>query len=303
MAKGSVLKEEMRRKARGSSSRSEENKGKKGKSKEKNHDDDDDHVTTAKGDDLVILRDFDLVNLVYDESMWIIDSGATLHVTPRKEFFTSYTLGDFRVLKMGNNGVSKVKSFSGALYFDTFIDDCFKKLWIYTLKTKDQVLEKFKQLQALVERQSCKKSEALYTIVHVINLSPIVSLNTEVLNKNWFSKDVKYDHLRVFGCKAFVHVPKNERSKLDMKTRQCIFIGYGQDEYGYKLYDLVEKKLARSCDVQFIEDQTIESIYKLRDVFDIPPHDDAEEEQEMSQDENLGDALEPSLVQLRKSNR
>ncbi|RDX92483.1 hypothetical protein CR513_25388, partial [Mucuna pruriens] len=40
--------------------------------------------------------------------MWIIDNGATLHVTPRKEFFTSYTSGDFRVLKMGNNGVTKV---------------------------------------------------------------------------------------------------------------------------------------------------------------------------------------------------
>jgi len=40
--------------------------------------------------------------------MCIIDSGATLHVTPRKEFFTSYTSDDFGVLKMGNDGVSKV---------------------------------------------------------------------------------------------------------------------------------------------------------------------------------------------------
>nr|KYP34395.1 Retrovirus-related Pol polyprotein from transposon TNT 1-94 [Cajanus cajan] len=47
-------------------------------------------------------------DLVSDESMWIVDSGATLHVTPRKEFFTSYTSGDFGVLKMGNDGVSKV---------------------------------------------------------------------------------------------------------------------------------------------------------------------------------------------------
>ncbi|RDX96554.1 hypothetical protein CR513_20771, partial [Mucuna pruriens] len=130
-------------------------------------------------------------------------------------------------------------------------------LKVYVLKTNDQVLEKFKQFQALVERQSNKKGirhektppktpqlndlvermnrtliergEALYTAVHVINLSPIVALNTEVPNKIWFGKDVKYDHLRVFGCKTFVNVPKDERSKLDMKTRQCIFIGYGHD--------------------------------------------------------------------------
>ena len=57
---------------------------------------------------LFFLNDFESVNLVSDESMWIIDSGATLHVTPRKEFFTSYTFGDFGVLKMGNDGESKV---------------------------------------------------------------------------------------------------------------------------------------------------------------------------------------------------
>ena len=79
---------------------------KKGKQKEKDHDDD--CVTTAISDDLVILHDPDSLNLVFDENMWIIDSGATLHVTTRKEFFTSYTPGDFGVLKMGNDGVSKV---------------------------------------------------------------------------------------------------------------------------------------------------------------------------------------------------
>ncbi|RDY05303.1 hypothetical protein CR513_10875, partial [Mucuna pruriens] len=110
------------------------------------------------------------------------------------------------------------------------------KLWVYVLKTKDQVLEKFKQFQALVERQSGKKvkyirsnngdeycrpfdGEALYTTVHVINLNPTVALNTKVPDQIWFCKDVKYDHLRVFGCKPSVHVPKDERSKLDMKTR------------------------------------------------------------------------------------
>ena len=65
-------------------------------------------MTTATSDDLVILHDLNSLNLVSDESMWIIDSGSTLHVTTRKEFFTSYTPGDFGVLKMGNDGVSKV---------------------------------------------------------------------------------------------------------------------------------------------------------------------------------------------------
>ncbi|RDX70077.1 hypothetical protein CR513_50720, partial [Mucuna pruriens] len=39
---------------------------------------------------------------------------------------------------------------------------------------------------------------------------------------------------------------------------------------------------------------------QLGNGYDIPLDDDAEEEQEMSQDENLGDVPEPHLVQLRR---
>ncbi|RDY03186.1 hypothetical protein CR513_13260, partial [Mucuna pruriens] len=278
MVNGSVLNEKMRRKAQVKIGREvrkrnkkeeekiaekKEKKGKKGKSKEKDHDDNNDRVTTVTGNDLVILRDFESFNLVSDESMWIIDSGATLHVTPKKEFFTSYTIGDFGVLKMGNDGVTKEAL---GLYFEVkepSVGELPKHLW----------------------------GEALYTVVHVININPTIALNTEVPDKIWFYKDVKYDHLRIFYCNAFVHIPKDKRSKLDMKTRQCIFIGYVHDEYGYRLYDPVKKKLVRSRDVQFMEDQTIENIDKngkqhnyvgdqqLGDGFDIPLDDDAEEEQ------------------------
>ena len=100
------------------------------------------------------------------------------------------------------------------------------------------------------------------TDAHVINLSPVVALQSDVPNSGWYGKDVFYDHLRVFGCKAFVHVPKDERSKLDAKKKQCIFIGYGLDEFGYRLYDPIEKKLVRSRDIIFMENQTIEDIDK-----------------------------------------
>ena len=96
----------------------------------------------------------------------------------------------------------------------------------------------------------------------MLNLTPCVPLNFDVPDKVWLGKDVSYSHLRVFGCKAFVHIPKDERSKLDVKTRQCVFIGYGQDEFGYRFYDPVQKKLVRSRDVVFMEDQTIQDIEK-----------------------------------------
>ena len=70
------------------------------------------------------------------------------------------------------------------------------------------------------------RGEALYVVVHVINLSLNVPFGGDVPNKVWFGKDVSYDHLRVFRGKAYVNVPKDERSKLDSKTRDYIFVGY-----------------------------------------------------------------------------
>ena len=58
-------------------------------------------------------------------------------------------------------GPLKVKSYGGASYFVTFIDDYSRKLWVYALKTKDHVLEKFKEYHALVERQSGKKLKCI----------------------------------------------------------------------------------------------------------------------------------------------
>jgi hypothetical protein len=42
----------------------------------------------------------------------------------------------------------------------------------------------------------------------------------------WLSKKPSFSHLKLFGCDAFVHVPKEKKSKLDNKAIKCIFIGY-----------------------------------------------------------------------------
>ena len=60
-------------------------------------------------------------------------------------------------------------------------------------------------------------------------------------------------HLKVFGCDAYVHVPKDERGKLDNEAEKCIFIGYKYGMKGYKLWNLVTKKIVYSRDVEFRE--------------------------------------------------
>ena len=66
----------------------------------------------------------------------------------------------------------------------------------------------------------------------------------------------------MFGCRAFIHIPRDERTKLDGKSKECIFLGYPHEEFGYRLWDPINKKIIRSRDVIFFEDQTIEDINK-----------------------------------------
>ena len=49
---------------------------------------------------------------------------------------------------------------------------------------------------------------AVLTACYVINKSPLDSLGFDVLKKVWISKEISYNHLKVLGCKAFIHVPK-----------------------------------------------------------------------------------------------
>ena len=44
-------------------------------------------------------------------------------------------------------GSFKVNSKGVALYFDTFIDDHSRKIWVYPLKSKDQVLDGLKSFK------------------------------------------------------------------------------------------------------------------------------------------------------------
>nr|KYP66486.1 Retrovirus-related Pol polyprotein from transposon TNT 1-94 [Cajanus cajan] len=102
--------------------------------------------------------------------------------------------------------------------------------------------------------------EAVQTAVYLINRLPSVPLGFDIPERVWAGKEVSYSHLKVFGCKAFMHVPKEQRSKLDDKAIPCVFVGYGNEEFGYKLWDPERKRIVRSRDVIFHEHETIEDL-------------------------------------------
>jgi len=63
------------------------------------------------------------------------------------------------------------------------------------------------------------------------------------------------NHIRVFGCKAIYHLPKDERTKLEPKGKIAVFLGYCEDRRGYRLYDESKCKVVFSRDVVFLENK------------------------------------------------
>jgi hypothetical protein len=63
------------------------------------------------------------------------------------------------------------------------------------------------------------------------------------------SKKVNYYFLKTFGCEAFFHIDKENRTKIEEKSKKCTFIGYGVNDFGYRLWDYENQKIIRSRDV------------------------------------------------------
>jgi hypothetical protein len=95
--------------------------------------------------------------------------------------------------------------------------------------------------------------EVVGATCYLVNRSPSSSLDDKTPHEVWTGKKPSLEHLRVFGCDAYVHVPKENRSKMDKKYEKCIFIGYKDGVKGYKLWNPETKKIVYSRDVVFRE--------------------------------------------------
>jgi hypothetical protein len=90
------------------------------------------------------------------------------------------------------------------------------------------------------------------TIVYLINKRPSSSLDGRISEDSWIGKKVNYSFLNTFDCESFVHIDKENRTKLEEKPK-CTFIGYGVYDFGYHLWDCENKKIIRSRDFIFNE--------------------------------------------------
>lgn len=100
-------------------------------------------------------------------------------------------------------------------------------------------------------------AEAASTAVYLINRIPCRN-KMETPEEIWSNIKPDLSHLRVFGCRAMVHIPDQKRTKLESKSFECILLGYSGESKAYRLYNKTSKKIVTSRNVVFLENQVNE---------------------------------------------
>src|ERR1700761_4678577 len=92
------------------------------------------------------------------------------------------------------------------------------------------------------------------TAVYIYNRTPIRSTKWRTPYELWYGTVPDVSHFKVFGCKAYYHVPEHNRRKLDPKSKEVVFVGYEPNTKGYTLWDRHSRSFVISRDVTFDEE-------------------------------------------------
>jgi len=72
-------------------------------------------------------------------------------------------------------------------------------------------------------------AEAVNTAVYILNRCTTKAVDGRTPQEAYSGKKPSVAHLKVFGSECFMHIPDEERTKLQPKSRKCIFLGYDME--------------------------------------------------------------------------
>ena len=99
------------------------------------------------------------------------------------------------------------------------------------------LMKRIRSMMSTIKLDKKFWAEAAYPTCYLINRASTKSLGLEISEELWSGKLVNYSHLYVFGCDAYMWIPKEKKIKLDKNSRRCIFLGYAKGVKGYQLWD------------------------------------------------------------------
>lgn len=96
--------------------------------------------------------------------------------------------------------------------------------------------------------------EASNTAVYILNRTATRTLDGVTPYEAWHKVKPSVSHIRIFGCDAYVHVPKELRHKLSRKSKKGVLVGYSTTSKAYRIWHQDTRTIVESRDVLFDED-------------------------------------------------
>ncbi|MCO5600644.1 hypothetical protein L7F22_054759 [Adiantum nelumboides] len=237
---------------------------------------------------------WDLATSTDTSAEWLLDTGATHHMTPTSSWLRDYKtfarhvqvyLGDNHCLHAIGLGNLHVTLPSGAAIIirDIYhIPDLRRNILSVTAATSSGIQQQYTtpytpQQNGVSERKNRTLVSAARAMLLTAGLSKpyweeAVATAGYLQNRiphaidpqftpyyHWFGKIPTLEHLRVFGCSAYPVQVVSLRHKLDATATKMVFVGYG-DRLGvkaYRFYDPHHKKFHFARSVYFDESSLI----------------------------------------------
>lgn len=112
-------------------------------------------------------------------------------------------------------------------------------------------------------------AEAVVTANYIRNRSPVSDL-AKTPWELYFGYVPDVSHLRIFGAKAYVHIPKQLRRKLDPVSKTGVLVGYEAHSKAYRILD-ARRKIVISRDVVFDESSLTHTVPDSIAQAEVPP--------------------------------
>lgn len=135
-------------------------------------------------------------------------------------------------------------------------------------------------------------AEAVDTACYLQNMLPSKAVGRTPFEL-WSGRKANVEHLHIFGCKGYAHIPKEKRRKLDDKAKPLTFVGYSTESKAYRMLDRTTNSITISRDVRFIE-------YDLNNNEQTSSQDEQDQEE---LDEDQGEKDDKPIDQVRARSR
>lgn len=139
-------------------------------------------------------------------------------------------------------------------------------------------------------------AEAVNTAVYILNRTGTSTLPDKTPYELWTKRQFDISLLKgIFGEEVWTHIPKQQRLKLDSKARKGIFVGYGENIKGYKIYYPDNGTFSYVREVIFSSlNETTKTTYNVNNNFEIQSQGQPDDEVEnINKDQLYGNGERP----------